>query len=65
MQDDAFRALFPNIEGDELRLAVEIFDQYLLLAWEIMQDIEPLSDALDRPDIPGQDSSAGKVDQKL
>lgn len=45
MLDDAFRALFPNTGDDELRLAAEIFDQYLLLAWEIMQDTESPSDA--------------------
>lgn len=45
MQEDPMRALFPNLTADELRIAVENFDRFLLLAWEIMQDSESVPDA--------------------
>lgn len=62
MQDDALRALFPTLTDDELRLAAERLDQYLVLAWEIMEGAEG---SLDPPRIPGQDSNVGKVEHKI
>jgi len=57
MQDDALRSLFPTIADDKVRLAAEKLDEYLVLAWEIIEDMEPIRSKLDGPRIPGQDAS--------
>ncbi len=50
----------PPLTDHELRLAAENLDEYLALAWEIMLDPQT---SLDHPQIPGQDSSVGKVEK--
>jgi len=32
------RSLYPNLSDEELIIAKENFDRYLLLAWQIMED---------------------------
>lgn len=38
MLHEELRALFPNIPDEEFARAKENLDQYLLLAWEIMEE---------------------------
>ena len=46
MPTDALRALFPGLTDEELQLTAESLDQYLALAWEIMQEAErPLDES--------------------
>lgn len=42
--EDALRILFPSLADDDLRNAAEQLDEYLLLAWEIMQDVGSVPD---------------------
>lgn len=37
---DELRALYPNLTDEQLLEAKENLDRYILLAWEIMEELE-------------------------
>jgi hypothetical protein len=58
---EELKALYPNLSDDELAVAKETLDRYLLLVWEIMEDER----MRDRPPFPNQAPEVrckGKVD---
>lgn len=59
MNADPLRRLYPGLTDEEIRVVGEKLDAYLLLAWEIVQDMQAESSLTDTSD---QARIQGKVD---
>ena len=57
------KILYPNLSAEELVIAKENLDRYILLAWEIFEDLEMERRAND-PDFSVSDSQ-GKIQAKV
>ena len=47
MEDEVLKRLFPELRDGELQTARENFDAYLEFAWEIFEDMQAATGAVD------------------